>query len=140
MKISQNFSVTEENFPQQSDWIGPLLSELSEVFTEVILGLQGNLSVGDNLIGVVTTQNVITGPSYATGIFTPVRIYWTPGSFNPPKSVVVGHVITPSNQAKTFTAITAQDWTYDYGSQAIVINYVAGLAASSNYTITFQCT
>jgi len=140
MKISQNFSITEESFPQQSNWIGNLLSPLSSVINQMLLALQGNLSVGDNVIGVVDTKTITTDPSYSTGKFTPIRIYWTPGSFNLPRSVVVGHVSIPSNQAKTYTAISAHDWTYDYASQAILINYVGGLANSSTYTITFQCT
>lgn len=140
MKISQNFSVTEENFPDQSTWIGRLLAPLSAVLENMLLALTGNLSIGDNVIGTVQTFTVNTDPNYATGKFTPLRILWGPGSFNPPKAVLVGRVVTPSNQPKTYTAITAQDWSYDFGSNSILINYVSGLTASSTYTITFQCT
>jgi hypothetical protein len=140
MKISQNFSITEESFPAQSGWIGNLLSPLSSVVNQLLLALQGNLSVGDNITGVVDTKTITTDPSYSTGKFTPIRIYWTPGGLNQPTCVVIGRVTTPSNQAKTYTAISAHDWAYDYASQAIVVNYVGGLANSSTYTITFQCT
>lgn len=138
MKISQNFSVTEESFPKQSDWISNLLSPLSSVLNQMLLALQGNLSIGDNLIGVVTSKTITTDASYSTGTFTPIRIYWTPGSQNLPQTVLVGKVSVPSTQSMPLAAMTAQNWVYDFSSQAIVINYVSGLANSSTYTITFE--
>jgi len=139
MKISANFSVTEESFPQESSWIGSLLSPLSTIISQFLLALQGNLTIGDNLIGVVSSYTFSTGSAYNTGTFTPIRIYWTPGNQNLPQSVIVGKVVVPSTQSMPLTAITAHNWTYDVGSQAILINYVAGLANSGTYTLTFEC-
>lgn len=139
MKLSADFSVTEENFPKESSWIGSLLQPLSNALSQLLLALRGNLSIGDNLIGVVSSYKLTTSATYTSGTFTPIRVYWTPGNQNLPKTVFVGQVVVPSTQAAPLTAITATNWFYDIGSQAVVINYVAGLANSSTYTITFEC-
>lgn len=138
MKIGATFSVTEENFPEESSWIGNLLSPLTNTLGQMLLALQSNLSIGDNLIGVVSSYTFTTGAAYTGGTFTPIRIYWTPGNANLPRTVLVGQVTVPSTQATPLTAIAAHNWTYDYTSQSVIINYVAGLANSSTYTITFE--
>ena len=139
MKISANFSVTEESFPTQSSWIGNLLSPLSSILSQLLIALQGNLTIGDNLIGVVSSKQFTTGAAYTTGTFTPIRIYWAPGNQNLPQTVLVGRVFVPSSQAAPLNAIAAHNWVYEPQSQSIVINYVAGLANNSTYTITFEC-
>ena len=139
MKIGATFSVTEENFPEESSWISNLLSPLNSVFSQVLLALQGNLTIGDNLIGVVATYTFTTSSTYSTGSFTPIRVYWTPGNQNLPQTVIVGRVAVPSTQAAPLTAVAAHNWVYDYTSQSITINYVAGLANSSTYTVTLEC-
>lgn len=139
MKIGSTFNVTEESFPQQSSWIVNLLSPLNSVLGQILLALGNNLTIGDNLIGVVASYSITTGAAYTGGTFTPIRVFWTPGNQNLPATVLVGKVVVPSTQAAPLTAIAAHNWTYDYTSQSIVISYVAGLANSSAYTITFEC-
>jgi len=136
MKLDTSFTLTEENFPQQASWIGNLLGPLSNRINSILQALSGNLSIGDNVIGIVQQVSFTTSATYNTGTFTAIRLNWIPGNRKLPQTVLVGKVIATTVPT---TAVTAHNWTYDAQSSAIIVNYVSGLANSTTYTITLEC-
>ena len=101
----------------------------------MLLALQSNLTLEDNIVGQIRVLNFTTSATYtANNTFSTLIVPWTFASKKAPQVILVGRVITPSNQPQQFDTISIPSWTYD-GSTSIRIPYIAGLANGSTYTI-----
>ena len=139
MKLNSWFSIFRENLPESPAWVEYLLSPLNSVIQNIYLALQGNLSIGDNLIGQSSTVQVQTGSTYiSSGTFSPVVVPWNAGAKASPSVVLVGRVVKPSNLPAQVLTVSVPSWTYNFSSQSITIPYIAGLADSSSYQITLM--
>lgn len=137
MKLSSFFSILRENLPEAPDWVDALLGPLNSSFNQIQLALSGNLTIGDNLVGQLSSSTVKTGNTYISAkTFTPIRIPWVPGNKASPKFINIGNCVVPSNQAPQTKGLSIPSWTFDFASSSIVIPYIDGLTDNSTYFIT----
>ena len=135
MKLNTHWALTADSFPINDQWVPTLLNPLSNSFTDVYLALNGNLTIGDNIVGTRKTITFTTSPTYTAGKFTSFTFPWPAGLRNPPYEIRVGKVSVPSPQSQPLTAITINNWVFNAASSSITVLYVTGLANSTTYTL-----
>lgn len=125
------------NIAQVEGELKPVFQSISVVFREMNQAVNGNLTLGDNIIGLFQEQTIHTAATYSTGAFNPLIIPWS-FTQKSPQSVIVAQVQQGSNQTRLLTPVTCVEWSFDPIKRTINIPYVTGLANSRKYTITFE--
>lgn len=129
--------ILAESFPELK-WMPQLLAPLNQFIEEINRALNNELTVGQNMNGVV--KDVVVDGTY------PVRFKWSRASrprvawigavFPVSGSAVVTHVYDDTGAVER-TAAVSLDWEFD-GAGFFKINGIHGLAASASdkYTVT----
>lgn len=114
-----------EDFPDQADWIGPLLQNLNIFIEEVTASLNKSLTLTDNLRATVRELDVVGG-SY------PVSFRQT----FPGKCLGLWVVNAFENTASpaVLTSAVWADW--EQKDNNLIINNLSGLTGGTKYKIT----
>lgn len=122
----QRFTV--ESFPDQADWIGPLLSSLNSFMNDLVINFNNGLTITDNLfqeIKEISWKN--------DSVNFPIRFST---KFNKiPQGLNVIYLFNTTDGVYS-TAAPWLEWSYSNGQ--VVISAITGLTASKNYTMRLQ--
>lgn len=139
MKITSNYNVQRDSLPEAPSWIDRLLSPLNKSISELQLATQQRLTIGDNLVGLVTSVQVLTGSTGNVTSMNPPLISWQFPQQQEPNSILVGRIIAPSNVPPIVAAVSIPSWTYTFSNEtrtgSIRIPVILGLGANASYTI-----
>lgn len=116
-----------EDYPSEASWIGTLLYSLNLLLTTVYSNLNNGLTVGQNMLAMITTQSI-------SGYTPSTSFLWKFGS-NPVGVQVINTVQTNSPVVPITVAVGCQ-WSYSAG--VVTITNVTGLVPGNTYNVTFQ--
>lgn len=119
----QKFTV--ESFKDQSDWIGPLLSNLNSFISDVVQNFSNQMTVSENLFQEIKE---ITWINSATNFPIKFKTKFAAS----PKGLSVIYLFNETDQVYS-TAAPWLEWRYANGE--IIISNISGLTASDKYTI-----
>lgn len=124
-----------EDFAEiEEDWIEKLIYPINQFNEQVTSALNQSLTLTDNVQGAFRSAIFTTASNYNTGTFTPIKLSW--GFRTSPNAVLLGRVYLPDSPTTVITAATSVDWNVT--SQGLInIRYIAGLANSTKYSVTF---
>lgn len=135
MKLN-SYKIQAGDIPGAADWFNIFLN-LYNLQNEQYYNLSnGNISAPDNIAEQMTTVSVSTPSNYSSGGFNTISFPCTFSSVKVPQVCVVGQTVNQSGAVITSAVVVAK-WAFSQPNNAITINYIAGLAASSKYTMTF---
>lgn len=113
-------------------WVSIIITPINLFFEQCAGFVNGRLTFGSNVSGMVYTSTFTNPSNYATGGFNKFSFNFT-GKVRP-SSCVIGNITTSG----TILNPTSVQWTYNNAvtPPQVNINYVAGLNANQQYTIT----
>jgi hypothetical protein len=119
----QRFSL--EEFPEQRDWLGKLVSPLNQFIGDVFRSYNNQITIDDNLFQEIKEFKI----KNAANNFP----YKFKTKFNSnPKGLVSIYVF---NNDTGSIAAEIPIFTWSYSSQEINISQISGLTSNTNYTI-----
>jgi len=129
-KVPQYQRLTEQDFPDQTGWIGRLLSPINLYFEQVNSVLNKGITLGDNMAAVIKTVEL-------DGNF-PVKLAW--GLSSRPVSVLVGNTYRSDGSAFTLTSAVQVQWSYNQAAQ-LQIDHVVGISptSSAKFKVVLEC-
>lgn len=132
--VYRRFSV--QDYPDSPEYLAQLFVPLNMFCEQTVQALTRNLEIGLNVQGQKYTMSFVTSSTYAAGDFTPIKVNYN--GVNTPNMCIIGRISDQSG-AKILTPVSISDWFLNTNKQPfeVTINYVAGLAANSRYTMNF---
>lgn len=111
-----------------------MMQTINFVNEDVITALNGRLTVGDNVSGLITTFSVTPLAGYVGGDFTPITFQYS--AFQRPSVCLLGSVKDTSGDV--ILNATSLQWSYSNSTSPAVIsiNYISGLTFGKSYTCT----
>lgn len=131
MKVGPLLQITGDLVPDAPAWFNRVLGPLNSSILNSWNVMNQNVTIGDNLIGQTASIRINTSATYSAGDFSRQTIRWDFAGKKTPQ-----HVMLTQCSPGTRTAISISDWTYDFATGIVNINYVAGLADNGRYNIT----
>ncbi len=123
MKLNQSFNLRNEDYPDQSAWIGRLFVVLNTFMTSIAQIFDQNIDFTTNIKSVSKDFDT-TSPTY------PITFQW-PFTQAPPVELRVT-VATKDNQA----IVLLPAWSYNASTQAISISYLCECTSSGTISAT----
>lgn len=123
---------TASDVPTAPNWISYIFNPLNVFCEQVVQALTKNLVIGENVQGMKYSVTFTTDANYLTGSFLPIKFQYTGGG--QPNCLLIGQCVGLT----TTTQIPYASWSLNQNTNpyTININYIAGLAASTKYTVT----
>lgn len=131
MKPPELKRFNEGDYPNAPSWFSEFLGVLNRFMEQVVLIMSKNITIGDNVTGRYFETTFKTQADYATGGFSRIFISW-PFPVKP-NTVLIAQISAAS------TILTPVSVQWIYGSRGLTITYIAGLTASTDYTVNFLC-
>ena len=121
-----------EDLKGAPNWVPPMVSTINLGNEDLVRAVNGRLVVGENINGLVTTVTFTTPSDYATGGFPALQFSYTAAIR--PSCLLIGSISGPS----PILSPTSLTWSYNNSvtPNLVRVTYVAGLAASTTYTMT----
>ncbi len=136
--------ILREDLPSAPDWVNSLITPINLFFEQVYNAMNRKLTIGDNVNGMVYQGTVSVPSNYNNGVnsnFTKLNFQYTGNT--PPKSIVVGQISLVSSTYVPMIHPVSIDWSSSTSASSsstlITVNYITGLTAGSQYTITLLC-
>ncbi len=135
LPVFRRFSI--QDIPDAPDWITTILDPLNLFCETTVSALNKNITIGANLQGQVYSTSFTTLAGYATGDFT--RISFTYNSNGQPKTCILSKITRDDGTLMLNPVSIAAGWTLNINTNPaqVQVNYIAGLAASTKYNVTF---
>jgi len=133
LPVFRRFS--QADVPTAPNWIGNVFGPLNTFCEQVVQSLNKNLTIGQNVQGMKYTTSFTTLSSYST-TFTPITFQYTGGG--QPNCCLIGQITRSDGVVITAPAMIT-NWYLNINTApyTVTINYIAGLAASTKYNVTF---
>lgn len=136
-KLPEIKRISREDLQDAPDWIERLLWPLNTFMQNVYTALDQNLTIGPNIVGLHKQLTFRTGADYGDAMvdnhgFTPVT--FTHSLKMRPQSVILSQISIKGSTVTIYDPVTVQ-WTESNG--VVSVNYITGLAVSTQYTATF---
>lgn len=124
------------DIPNAPNWMQIILTPLNIFCEQVVATLNKNLVIGENVQGQKYSTSFTTPAGYATGDFQRLSFNYTGGG--QPTCITLGS-ITRDDGTLILSPVTVTSWSMNINTipSQVQINYIAGLAASTKYNITF---
>lgn len=138
-KLPSIKKLLKSDFPEAPAWFDKVIVPLNKFMEEIYYSLDKNLSVKDNLQMSINTINFKTKSTYVTDSWSYdnfVEYKFTNPLAIRPSCVLIGKIVKvgyTDNFGAGATGFISLDWTYLSGN--IVIKYITGLEASTEYDI-----
>jgi len=132
LPIFRRFS--QADIPSAPNWIANVFGPLNTFCEQTVQALNKNLVIGENVQGAKYNIEFTTLSSYAT-TFTPITFRYIGGGR--PNCCMIGQISKVDGSTITTTA-SISDWYLNVNTSpyTIIVNYIAGLTASTKYNIT----
>lgn len=136
-KLPEIKRIAREDLQDAPSWIERLLWPLNTFMQNIYTALDQNLVIGANITGLYKVMTFRTGADYGDPLvdnhgFTPVTFLHSLKIR--PQAVLVAQIGIKGSSLTIYEAVTVQ-WLENNGT--ISINYITGLAVSTQYTATF---
>lgn len=127
---------TISDFPTAPEWLSTLFNPLNIYCEQSINALNQNLTIGPNVQGLKHSATFTTSATYATGTFSPIT--FTYNGTGQPNCLMIGN-IKRSDGVLILDPISITDWSLNINVSPFLfsVNYIAGLAPSTKYSVTF---
>ena len=124
---------TQSDVPTAPNWISNVFNPLNVFCEQTVQALNKNLTIGQNVQGQKFSTSITTDGS---GVFKPVTFQYSGGG--QPDCCFIGQLSRDDNVLIT-TASSITSWFLNINTNpyTVTISYVAGLAVSTRYNITF---
>lgn len=125
---------TLQDIPNAPNWIEQILTPLNLFCETTVSALNQNISIGQNVQGMKYSVSFTTPADYVTGGFNPITFNYIGGG--QPNCLLIGSI---SNSSPILTSVSVTDWNLNINVSPfrVQVNYIAGLAASTKYNVTF---
>jgi hypothetical protein len=126
--------ILNEDVPNAPSWFGRVMYIVNTFMQNVYAALQGQLTFQQNFLSQINTTTFTTSLAYTSGSFTPIVFSRTLGV--KATGMIITQIINSQTTTTTpITTATALDWR-DLGNGNLQINFISGLANSTQYTVT----
>lgn len=124
-----------EDMKGAPDWVSVIINPTNLYMEQSSALINGRLTFGSNVSGMVNVSTFTTPSDYATGGFNGYSFNFT-GKARP-NACLIGS-ITQTSPAGNIITPTSVQWTYNnsVSPTQVNINYVAGLQAGYTYSLT----
>lgn len=132
MKLPPIRRLAVEDFPDQKQWIGRLLTPLNSILQSLSVGIQHNITFQDNIASQLITLT-FTNNSSELGTANPQKFLVTLQS--KPTQIIVGQAQDVSNAPQSLAGAVFPTWAYQSSSNQVVISAFSGLVSGQRYQI-----
>lgn len=123
--------VLRDDIPDAPNWVDPIIGAYN-IFMEQSYSLfNKNLSIGDNVTGKIVSITFTTPSDYLTGGFNNLRFSW---EFSKVVDTITIGKIEKYSGGTILSPVTVTSWSQP-NSSTVTVSYIAGLAASTKYTV-----
>lgn len=125
----------KSDFPASPNWFNNIFDSLNAYCEQTNSLLDQGLTIGQNVQGQKFSITFTTSASYSSGNFTPLTYSYTGGG--KPNCLMIGQ-INRVDRVSITSPVSITDWTMNTNKSPylITINYIAGLAANTQYNVT----
>jgi hypothetical protein len=127
--------VAIEDMKGAPDWVSVIINPVNLFMEQCSALINGRLTFGSNVSGMVNTTTFTTPSTYATGGFNAFSFNFT-GKARP-SACIIGSITQTSPSAVILTP-TAVQWSFNNAVNPPQVNilYVAGLLPNTTYSLT----
>ena len=117
MRVPSFKKILMERFPEQSDWIQPLIDPLNTFMLELVAGIHKRLTVTENMDGEIKTVTM-------AGSSEPIKLAW--GQSQKPRLGIIGKISKVDGSAVSLSQAISLAWSYNQQGE-VQIDDVVGL-------------
>ena len=128
-KLTNIKRIIKEQMPADvQKWIDTLLYPLNNAISQITYALANQLTISDNFLGSVKTQQVTTKSFPLT---------FKHGLSVKPGILFIGYIADTSSNPAIFTTAPFAQWHIPTDTTSVVIDTITGLDATKTYNVTF---
>jgi len=125
--------LTEEDFKDQSSWIGKLIYPINQVFQSLANGLQKNITFSENIYCQMVTLQFNNNAGELSSD-RPQKILYSLSTS--PKGLWITNCQDISQSPQPLTGAVFASWQYNSSTNQIYITSISGLVANQKYSIS----
>lgn len=128
-KLPTQRRLSKEDFPSAPDWFDRAISVLNSFMRDVYAALNGQLTFGQNVAGMLKEFKLVAGAAAANNTFT-----FTHDLKKKPEGVTIQQLTAVSGNYSPVTSAVSLSWRLN-DNQEIVIDAITGLTNGTTYNI-----
>jgi hypothetical protein len=127
--------VNIQDLPGAPKYVPIMLTQMNLGNDDLTNLVNGNLTIGDNVNGMIFKTSFVTPTAYLTGEFNTFRFNFT-GS-TPPNSVTIGQIACTSPIEAIISPVSVfWNLVNNVSPNQVFVSYIAGLKANHTYSVT----